>query len=442
MNIQFINLRNEKNMKRRSLKISFLTFILIFMSLGVVTSRSATNSINMTLEPEWETAVGGPNDDSVTDMIPTIDGGFTVLGEIEGSGSILVKFTATGQQEWNTSFWEMWFSGDNAFVQTTDGGYVIADRDKWRDGDNWEMFLHKRDSSGQHVWNSTFGGEVNDWSKSIALTDDEGFVIVGATNYNSSSDTWRDWDVWLVKTNSLGVPEWNSTFDGPFLDDSDTGLSVILTIDGGYAVLADTGSQSTDEWYTWMIKTDASGVEEWNHTFEGTLDSMIQIADGSFVIVGGTQDDFWLLKTDVNGQAIWNTTYGTQREEEIGQLIQTTDGGFLLAGTVDNVASGSDIWLVKTNMNGQQEWNATLIRPHEDYISSVVQVSNSSFVIAGATQPEGAENQDMWLVKVQVTEGTTTTTTTEDGDSTPGFEWGMLIGSLGVIWVFSRKRRS
>ena len=217
------------------------------------------------------------------------------------------------------------------------------------------------------------------------------------------------------------------TFDGSLAEDSDTGFSVIPTIDDGYAVLGDTGSQSTGEWYTCLVKTDASGVEEWNHTFEDPLNSIIQIADGSFIISG---DDFSLLKTDVNGQEIWNTAYGTSREEYLTSFIQTTDGGFLLIGTVGTVANDNDIWLLKTDMNGQQEWNTTLGGSYEDSVSSVVQVSDGGFVIAGSTQPAGIENRDMWLLKVKVSEDS----------RTPGFELGVFILTLSLLVLILRKR--
>jgi hypothetical protein len=433
------NIRTNVILGKSLWQVFFLTLILTWMSLGMVIPINATSSANMTLEIEWETFLGSPeDDDSVIDMIPTQDGGFTVLGEND-EGWILVKFTATGQQVWNTSFQGTLFRGDQGLVQTADGGYVIADRDE-RVFENWEFVLHKRDSTGQHVWKSTFGNELGEWPKSIALTEDGGFVVVGSTNYNISLDSGVD--MWLVKTNSLGVPEWNSTFSGT---ESETAFSVVQTIDGGYAVAGVTDPHGAGGDDVWFVKTDASGIEEWNQTFGGAEDdspySMLQIADGSFLIAGNTQsfasgsgnNDFWLLKTDVNGQAIWNTTYGTLRHEELLSIIQTTDGGFLLTGTVDNVASDSDIWLVKTDTNGQQEWNTTLGGSHEDSVASVVQVSNNSFVIAGSTQPSGTNNQDMWLVQVQVTE--------EKEDGVPGFEWLLSFSGLSVIVLFIRKRR-
>jgi len=418
------NIMNDITVKRGLWQVSFLISILLWMSLGMVIPTSVANATNVTVTVEWEVFFGGPDDDSALACIQTADGGYAALVTTEESQTSLVKFTANGQQEWNTTFWYVdgagWTQKMEKLVQTPDGGYVISDRfGAWG---NMNQFLHKRNATGYHEWNSTFGGG---WANSIILAEDGGFVLTGGT------DNIDNHDVWLVKTDSQGLPEWNRTFGGEGLEIAGT---IIHTSDGGYAIA---GSSILG-----LLKTDANGTEEW-HTgpHPPYFHRIIQLADGSYVLGGELEEDFWLLKATSTGEYLWNVTYGGPwwSRDVMQSLIQTADGGYLLAG--DSYYQSSlhyNMWLVKTDAAGQQEWNTTLGDSDHDRLTSVVQMSDGSFVIAGTTQPPGKTDTDMWLLKVKVAEGTTTTTTTKPS---PGFEWIVLFFTLSFLWILSCKRR-
>jgi hypothetical protein len=101
----------------------------------------------------------------------------------------------------------------------------------------------------------------------------------------------------------------------------------------------------------WLIKTNAKGEEEWNRTF-GTLGSadglgsLIQASDGGYTLVGtigaddpATEGDAWLIKTDSEGNMLWNKTYGGmpdcngQASSDSGhRLVQASDGGYTILG--------------------------------------------------------------------------------------------------------------
>ncbi len=413
---------SDISVKRGLWQVSFLISILIWMSLGMVIPTSVADATNVTVTVEWEVFFGGPSDDSAYACIQTSDGGFAALVTTEESQTSLVKFTADGQQEWNQTFWYIEGASDMEkwarFIQTTDGGYVIID------STSGGQRLHKRNSTGYHEWNSTFGGG---WANSIILAEDDGFVLTGGTG------NFPNLDIWLVKTDSQGLPEWNRTFGGEGLELANT---VLHTSDGGYAIV---GSSILG-----LLKTDANGTEEW-HTgpHPPSLFRIIQLADGSYVRGGQLNEDFWLFKTTSTGEHVWNMTYGGSRNEFMQSLIQTADGGYLLAGdSFGQTFTLDDIWLVKTDAAGQQEWNTTLGVSNLDRLTSVFQMSDGSFVIAATTQPPVKTDTDMWLLKVQVTEepqSTTTTTTTAFGS--PGFEFSLVPLCLSFIFFYTQKRR-
>jgi hypothetical protein len=150
--------------------------------------------------------------------------------------------------------------------------------------------------------------------------------------------------------------EWNQTYGGA---GDECARSVVQTAEGGYALAGHTNSYGAGSYDFWLVKTDANGNVEWNRTYEGAGDELawplVQTADGGYALAGRTiksydpyDSDFWLVKTDSEGNMQWNKTYGGAGEDDAYSLIQTHDGGYALAGstTVFDPEHG-DAWLIK-----------------------------------------------------------------------------------------------
>jgi hypothetical protein len=301
--------------------------------------------------------------------------------------------------EWSNTYGGSFPDNGRSGIQTVDGGFALAGDTS--NGDNDDMWLVKTDANGVAQWNKTYGGVDHDTAWSMIQTADEGFALAGyTTSYGTGGD------MWLVKTDVNGVAQWNKTYG------EDRAKTVIQTADGGFALAGDTTSSGTGV-DMWLVKTDATGVAQWNKTYGGTVTdycySMIQTADGGFALVGRTDSygdsnyDMWLVKTDVNGVAQWNKTYGGTASEYGFSVIQTSDSGFALAGLTDSFGAGNyDTWLVKTDANGIAQWNKTFGGINEDVARSVIQTADGGFVLAGETDSYGAGNDDMWLVKTDV----------------------------------------
>ena len=237
------------------------------------------------------------------------------------------------------------------------------------------------DSPGEK-WNKTYGGEYFDRGKSVQQTDDGGYIIVGYTESFGAGSR----DIWLIKTDANGNMQWNKTFG----DNSyDVGYSVQQTYDSGYIIGCD-----SDHCFR-LIKTDSQGNIQWNNTYWG-WDGVSygrearQTTDGGYIQVGSTElysaglFDIWLIKTDSNGSEIWNNTYGGIEEDYGFSVKQTYDDGFIIVGNTCSFGAGSsDIWLIKTDANGNMQWNKTFGDIDGDSGTSVVQTVDGGYILTG-----------------------------------------------------------
>ena len=174
-------------------------------------------------------------------------------------------------------------------------------------------------------------------------------------------------DLRLLKTNSDGDTIWTKTYGDTNYDD--WGYSVKETPDGGFIIVGSTASFGAGDQDVWLLKTDEFGDTLWTKTFGGDsvdIGKCVQITnDGGFIIVGSTKsfgagsEDVWLIKTDPDGNTLWTKTYGDSLYAWGNYVIQTSDSGFALVGGVG--WSGWSCWFIKTDSAGDSIWSKILL---------------------------------------------------------------------------------
>ena len=341
----------------------------------------------------------------------TIDGGYIITGEISssenGSSDIwLIKTDSEGQEEWNQTFDGNDRDYGKSVKQTVDGGYIIIGST----GSDYyyDVWLIKTDPKGTEEWNQTFGGDNKDYGNSVQQTIDGGYIITGEISSSGNGSS----DVLLIKTDQQGQEEWIQTFGG---SDYDIGNSIEQTYDGGYIITGSTRSYGNGSSDVLLIKTDQQGQEEWIQTFGGGYidigNSIKQTSDNGYIITGYTQSygngsrDVWLIKTNSQGNEEWNQTFGGSYIDIGNSIQQTIDGGYIITGS-RGTDYYSDLWLIKTDYQGNEEWNQTFGGNDYDFGNSVQQTTDDGYIIIGHTKSYGNGGYDIFLIKTD-SEGNT-----------------------------------
>ncbi len=281
-----------------------------------------------------------------------------------------------------------------SMIQTSDEGYVLAGTTRSFGAGLDDFWLIKTDAYGNQQWNKTYGGVDHELASCVVQTKDNGYALVGTTNKSPYASNPAD--ILLIKTDVLGNVEWTKTFGGP---DHERVHSMIQTNDDGYAIVGSTSSFSAGLDDAYLVKTDAYGNVLWNKTFGGPnfdyASSVIQTSDGGYVLAGGNSADVWLVKTDALGNVEWSKTFGGPRSDLVLCMVQTNDGGYALGG------ASSDFWLVKTDSLGNIEWNNTYGGTYTDYAYSIVQTKDKGYALAGLSYYD-FEKFHVLLVKTDV----------------------------------------
>ncbi len=381
-------------------RLSIFSFLVI--AIAITAFAQAPDTL-------WTRTYGGTGDDQFWNMDLTSDGGFICVGPTTSFGSgqndiYLVKINAVGTQQWHRTFG----GSDNDFAcsvqQTADGGFIIIGTTYSYGSGRDDFYLIKTNASGAQQWYRVFGGSNYEWGNGVQQTGDLGYIIVGSTSsYGAGNE-----DVYVIKTDSTGSPQWERTLGG---SDYDHGHKVQQTTDGGYIIVGSTASFGAGNYDVYLIKLDIIGNMQWYRTYGGSGNDYgymtRQTNDGGFIIGGRTESfgsgdsDGYLIKTDATGTQQWQRTFGGVNYEQLARIQQTSDGGYITSGYTASYGSGNyDLYLIKTDASGNLQWDCTFGGSGNDYGGSSLQTSDWGYIMAGHTQSFGAGGSDGYLIRL------------------------------------------
>jgi len=286
--------------------------------------------------------------------------------------------------------------GRNIHVLEDGSFLIIGETESYGNIDIWVI---KTDYQGNQIWNRSLGGFNNDIGYDVIANDDNSYVILAETESYGNGNR----DICLIKLNNEGDQQWIKTIGGAYYD---VGYSFQKTMENGYIILGATitgpGNVGTD---LWLVKTDADGNEMWSRTFGGEQNdggsSIQQTFDGGFILLGSTASygngnfDMWLIKTDADGNEMWSRTFGGEQGDAGLSIQQTFDGGFILLGFTGSYGNGSyDMWLIKTDADGNEMWSQTFGGESQDFGHSVKEIYNGGYILTGT------ENGNLCLIQL------------------------------------------
>lgn len=360
--------------------------IFLVFSAGSVSGETDTLS-----DPGWVHIFFEEFNDNVGgySVQQTSDGGYVITGYYKSwpesfvnesdyedqvvEGACLIKTYSNGTLQWFRVFdadYDTFPNVARSVQQTSDGGYIIVG--SYVD-DSLDVWLIKTDAQGTKEWDQTFGGSGKQVGYDVKQTSDGGYIVTGTTSYGQN--------IYLLKTDTDGNEEWENIFGGAKFA---SGRSVLQTSDGGYILTGD----------NWVVKTDPEGNEEWNTTSFGGR-SICQASDGGYVIAVDSYD-VEIIKIDHAGNEEWIRTFDDFGSGGCNDVQGTFDGGYILTGSYYAGQDRIDAYLIKTDAQGNKEWDRSFGDVGEDRGFSVQQTSEGGYVLTGRTYSYG---EDAFLIK-------------------------------------------
>jgi len=378
------------------MKSSLMAMLILITTISITSAQAPDTA--------WTKSYTLGSYDNCKWITETTDDGFALVGVSQISGNnwidiLLIRTDADGDTIWTHTYGDTIISQEAQCVKEDyDSGFVIAGtkhlttilRNAW---------IIKTDSNGDTVWTYKYGGDRNADAYHVSCTSDSGYIVTGR-----KYDPGEFSNVFLLKLNNNGSLDWARTFGAAGYEE---GFSVMQTSDGGY-IVAGSKNISGQLWDFYLIKTDENGVLDWSETYGGDqtdhCTSAQQTSDGGYILFGET-DSFdpntsLAVKTDSSGDTLWTRIY-TRSVGDYGWSVDECDGGgYIFGGYSNNPGYRDDYWFVRTDANGDTLWMKTVGYGDDQRAYCVLQSSDGGYVLAGYSANVGPTFGDFYVVKL------------------------------------------
>lgn len=245
------------------------------------------------------------------------------------------------------------------------------------------------------------------WPVGIQVTADGGYLVVGgALNTDDPTHT----DTWVAKMDATGNILWINFYGG---SNSDLANSFALTSDGGSIIAGYIYSPSTKLSDGWILKLDANGNQQWQKSYGSAKDDLfnavMQTSDGGYLLAGGstaadgTTSDGWVLRINSSGGIEWQKTFGGGGDDYISAIAQTGEGGYVVVGDTVSASGNTNGWMVRLNAFGGKQWERTFGGAANDELNAIWATSDGGFIVAGSSFSLGSGTEDLWVFKLSST---------------------------------------
>ena len=403
-------------MKSITILIAILLLLLLSPSAPPVLAADGSDSL-------WAYNYGGTQADyGVSAKQVTLGGGFITIGNTLSFGAggtdiYVVRVDDAGDTIWTTTYGGSGDEEARTIILMPDSGFVFGG---WTDsygagGD--DFYLIRTDKDGDTLWTKTYGTSVNEQCWGLDTTFDGGFILSGYTLPSGSN-----YNGYLVRTNASGDTIWTATFAGAGNAYERFRYVISLDSDSQFVCCGDTGILQTAPasrmMKGWVVKIDTSGTQVWTRSIGSgagypyeTFYSVEQCFDGGFILGGHTDtygsgaEDFLLTKLSSNGDSLWTYPFGGTNDDECHSVVQVVDSGFIMTGETKSFGNGSptagfDVWVVKTDQDGDSLWSEVYGGTLSDVAEGIIQTTEREFLITGWSNSFAVGSYDIWLLKI------------------------------------------
>jgi len=324
--------------------------------------------------------------------------------------TVLIRCDSINELEFNKI--SLWVNGDS-ITETSIQPFILPWITTNFENTSHSLFLRAYDHSGNQtesnplivnvnnflVFSNAYGEEnIHEEGLSIIQTNDSSFIILGNTAE----------DLFLLKADRFGNKLWSQYFGGSKVD---VIRYLSQTLDGGFLLSGSSESYGPGESDIWIIKAYPSGLIEWNKNY-GTSNNeyggkALENNDGSLFLIGNGDisdsgdQDIWLIKTNSQGDSLWSKTYGGTGDETGHDIISLGDSSYIILGSTSSYGNGgADILLMKIDKEGAEEWSLNYGGTSDEYGQSIIETSDNGFVILSSIESYGDGNNAVNVLRI------------------------------------------
>jgi len=406
--IVLINLRRKiREMQRQKMnrKEGIMNWITItFVALLLIIPGAA---FAQAPDTSWTRTFGGTLAEGAHDIDRTQDGNYIVVGEVESnyanSDVYLLKVNSDGDTLWTTRFGNTNTNEIGRSVKaTSDGGYIICGYGGVSQEN--EVILIKTDSLGNYEWGTSYGPTPDNRGHAIIETSDGGFIVAGQAWIVRGP--FGSYDMYVIKTNAFGGLEWERFIGG---GSGDYALGVCEAENGDFVA---TGRTQTFGWDAFLVRLSPFGDSIWavglGQGIQTDGADVLALDDGSGFMMTGIQYDpsdegsnAFLARVDNDADIVWWRDYGGEDEEYGTSLAAMPDGGFIIGGMTARWDTGWNVYVIKTDFLGNEEWSDVFGAGGDDRGHGVTVGLDGSIAVAGWTSSYGGGWLDVYVIKFE-----------------------------------------